>query len=192
MDASVWINILGTGLAGEILKCLGDSTVVVDLAANEVHRHPLEPAAVTEPLARLIEDGLLSRRVLDDAGYATFVSLVGAATPDDLGDGEAATLAFAHHHGHAAVIDERKARRIAAERFPEIEVISTVTLLRSDAVARALGDRLPEAVFSALSTARMRVLKADASWVLDCVGIERARGCRTVARWIRTRRPHEG
>jgi hypothetical protein len=184
LDASVWINILATGFAKEILGSFEDPPIVVDVTANEVRRHPLEPATITQPLEQLIADGLMSRHVLDEAAYATFVSLVGAAPPDDLGDGEAATLSFAQQSERAAAIDERKARRIAAERFPEMEVVSTVSLLRSEAVGRALGDRLPDAVFSALSIARMRVLKIDAAWIVDCVGLERARSCRSVARWM--------
>jgi predicted nucleic acid-binding protein len=101
-----------------------------------------------------------------------------------LGDGEAATIAFAHHNQFAAVLDERKARRVASERFPQTELVSTVGILRLNEVVDAMADDLPDAVYSALSSARMRVLGSDAAWVVECVGIERARACHATRRWL--------
>lgn len=184
LDASAWINILGTGCAEEILGALQGERLVVDLASAEVERHPLR-ATATSPLEPLVRSGLVVRRSLDSTALATFVSLVGAEPPDDLGDGEAATIALAHHSNFTAVLDERKARRVALERFTGLQLMSTVGIFRSDAVTGALRDRLPDAVYSALITARMRVLESDAAWVVDCIGLERARASPSMSRWIR-------
>jgi hypothetical protein len=183
LDASVWINILGTGCPERILRCLGAPAIVVDTAAGEVVRNPLD-ARSTDPLLPLVQSKLIERATLDAEGAALFVSLVGAESPDDLGDGEAATLAYASRTQLSAAIDERKGRRIAGERFPELPLRSTVDLLRSTNVVSALGGDLPDAVHGALVSARMRVVASDAPWVVQCIGLDRARECAALRRWV--------
>lgn len=183
LDASVWINLLGTGFAERILKSVAAPRVVVDLACNEVAHHPLRKSE-SDPLSPLIQSGLITRVSLDDEALGLFMSLVGAEQPDDLGDGEAATLALAQQKGFTAVLDDGKARRVAGQRFAGIALMSTVDLLRTSDVALALGNDMGEALFSALTSARMRVLAPDADWVIQCVGEERARHCPTLRRWL--------
>jgi predicted nucleic acid-binding protein len=192
LDASAWINVLGTGHAERILGALRFERVVVDSASAEVTRHPHRLSATT-PLKPMIDAGLVSIRSLNHEALATFVELVGAEPPNDLGDGEAATISFAHHNQFAAVLDERKARRVAIERFASIHLMSTIELLRVEEIVGELGNELPSAIYAALCTARMRVLASDAEWVLQCIGTTRARDCPSLRRWIRRlERPRRG
>lgn len=186
LDTSVWINILGTGCAERILASLGAPALVVDTAAGEVTRDPLDPRS-SDPLLPLIQAKLIEQVALDAEGAALFVSLVGAESPDDLGDGEAATLAFASRNQLCAAIDERKARRVAGERFPELTLVSTVDLFRTPSVIEALGADLANAVHGALVSARMRVAALDAPWIIESIGLDRARECTALRRWSRHR-----
>jgi hypothetical protein len=102
--------------------------------------------------------------------------LVGAATPDDLGDGESAAIALADHLDAAIALDDGKARRIAQHQFPHIRMLSSVALFSTPDVAAALGLKLADVVFSALMNSRMRVLPEDEAWVLALLG-ERAALC---------------
>ena len=89
----------------------------------------------------------------------SFRALVLGDTADTLDDGEAATIACAIEMGAVAVIDERKAKRICQILYPTLVVGSTVDVLALDRVVQRLGEeRLAEAVYKALSGARMRVL----------------------------------
>lgn len=186
LDASVWINLLATGAVDVILQAIRARVIVVSSASDELIRHPLDRTQKGHPLESLVERALVERHELGDSAGERFVELVSAAPPDDLGDGEAATIAFAHVHGLIAVIDERKARRVAASRFPELGTLTTVALLRRAEVVAALGDGISEAVFSALQVARMRVLAADVEWIVKCVGEERAAQCPSLRRKQRT------
>jgi hypothetical protein len=182
LDASAWINVLGTGADHAILSALDRPKVVVEVTSAELHRHPLQPARGEHPLEPHVASGSVIRSELSGNAWSTFYSLVGADPTDDLDDGEAATLAYAHHFNGVAVIDERKARRVASMRFPELELWSSVDIFRRPEVCDALGAKLGEAVFSALVNARMRVFARDQEWVENIVGKDRARECPSLRR----------
>ena len=58
-----------------------------------------------------------------------------------LGSGEAAVLAYASAHGHVALIDERRARRIAAKM--KVQVIGTGTIVLALKTQRRIKSVLP-------------------------------------------------
>ena len=156
---------------------------------------PAESPAVTEPVRWELQageahghqdiaglDALVRRgacRVVDVGnGIAIQRSLVEGRTKDTLGDGEAATVAYAAAYGKAAMMDDRKARRICKERFPAVPVVATVDLLLHSAVRNALGeDGQADAIVAALQGARMSVPMARVAEVVALIGRERAASC---------------
>src|SRR5207253_3083927 len=114
---------------------------------------------------------------LDDAATQHFEELVIGPAALTLDDGEAATIAYAAVNGGTALLDERKAIRIANERFPTLRLGSTVDLFADPTVEQALGHaNLADALFNALRNGRMRVLPQHLAWV-GMIGPERAALC---------------
>lgn len=169
-DASVIINLLGSGVAERILRVLPGSRIVVENTSREVMRHPLDRTSRADPVVSLIAAGLLEKVSLTTESLATFMGLVGAESPNDLGDGESAAIAVAHHLQLAVALDERKARRIARDRFAGIPLVSSVDIFALPEVASDLGNDLADAVHSALINARMRVLPENEAWVRMLLG----------------------
>jgi hypothetical protein len=170
----------------QIFHALPHRCHVVATTSREVQRHPLDKKATGDPLASLIGEGLLIRTTLPDTAQGRFMEPVQAATPDDLDDGEAASLATGEALGCAVAMDERKGRRIARARFAELVLHSSIDLFRHPAVSAALGTKLGDALYSALIHANMRVLDEDATWVRELVGAERIAHCPSL------RRAHRG
>jgi hypothetical protein len=89
------INILGTGRSNIILQALNRIVMVDEIALREVTIDPftgMSPAAV---LSDLRQSGLIEVISMGNEAYEMFISLTGGDPPDDLDDGEAATLAQA-------------------------------------------------------------------------------------------------
>ena len=185
-DASVAINLNATGCAEAILEALPNRVIIVDvLLDNWIQERSV--AAGSARVRSLISSGLIDVvRLEDDEASSIFESLVVGPAAMTLDDGEAATIAFAAAHRHTAVIDERKATRICAERFPKLTVAGTVDLLAHPAVGGRLGDAaLADAVFRALYYARMRVLAQRHGWVIELIGAARASECASLPQSIR-------
>jgi hypothetical protein len=84
------------------------------------------------------------------------------------------------------MIDERKARNLCADRFPELQVVSTVDLLLHEIVAAALGRQGQiDAVVNALQLARMRVPPDQVNRVVTLIGDQSATSCRSLPRAAR-------
>jgi hypothetical protein len=164
LDTSVLINLLAADCAEEIATALGRDLLVNGYVVKELIRDPRDNS-----------DGLVTMRGLFDKGVVKlveptpgqseeFVRLVGAIPPDDLGDGEAATLACAR--GGFAAIDERKARRIGVRDFPDTTLYTTLDLLAAPAAFRHFGEaRVREMIRRARSIGRMRVPHEWREWV---------------------------
>src|SRR5688572_19578187 len=95
LDASVAINVLGCGEAETVLRAFPGRIIVPDVTSREIFRDPLHPDRHTDPLAPFIQSGLIERISLDGTALNTFMRLVSADAPDDLGDGESASIALA-------------------------------------------------------------------------------------------------
>lgn len=177
-DASTAINLNATGCAAKVLRALPHPVILTDVAQGELLNDFRSGRHDGDLVAELIAAGLMRVENIADLKQPLFEDLVIGHGQNTLDDGEAATVAFAIEHGIIPVLDERKARRICAERFPAQQIASTIDLLCHDSVVNALGTpELGDAVFSALQHARMRVLPPYEDWVVRLIGIERARAC---------------
>jgi len=176
LDASVLINILGSGSPKALLAALRREVVVPVL--REVNRDPVEQRSSDVAIASLIESGLLRMESLDDLAANVFWSLVGAPSPDDLGDGEAAAIAYAVSTGAVSAIDDRKARRVAAANWPNQTLLHSIELfLASDVVQLFPPSDLADLVYGALSNARMRVPVEHRKAIVALIGADRASLC---------------
>lgn len=181
LDASVAINLLGTGDAAAVLRALDRTIIMDEHAIDEVIYDPSTGGCGKQAIEALITAGLLTKTCLNTHAYGRFLELTGAPPPDDLDDGEAATIATAMHAHAVPVIDERKARRIIAARHLSVAVLHTIDLLSSTVIAAAFTrDDLGAVVYGALRNARMRVPDECKAWVLSVVGAERARDCPSI------------
>jgi predicted nucleic acid-binding protein len=188
LDASTAINLNATGYAAAILRALPNRAVITDIALNELREDQRTGRRDGEAIADLVKSSLIAVAPLAEPQERDFESLVVGRGIDTLDDGEAATIAYAAEAGAIAVIDERKANRICAARYPQVHVGCTIDLLAHAAVEGALGAAgLADAVFDALQQARMRVLPQHLDWVVTLIGQDRAQVCPSLPRIVRVK-----
>ena len=185
VDASVVISLNATRYSGEILEAVPNSVVVVEEVGFELEQGHLRKGYGGRPSALD-----LARHVgvvrLGEVGKQHFGDLVLGHAEETLDDGEAATIGYALEHFGTVLIDERKANRICAERFPELARGCTVDLLGHRDVQRMLGrDKTSDAVFNALHYGRMQVPTQYVEWVVGMIGGERAARCRSLPKAAR-------
>ena len=188
-DASVIINLNGTASAAAIIDAFPNPFFVTanvrrELSMGESHGH-----RCGEKLEALISQGLLELAELRPSDDLVYRSLVEGGFEGTLDDGEAATIAYAVGHDGLALIDERKARRICAARFPSLLFASTVETLLHPLVAERLGESgQSEAIFLALRDARMQVPRQGLQEVIERIGANRAVECPSLPRSFRDTR----
>jgi predicted nucleic acid-binding protein len=186
IDTSIVINLNATGCAEEILRALPQRVMVLDVVADELDGGRPKGRRDAEKLGELIKAKLVTMAMLGEHGLSHFERLVVGAGSETLDDGEAATIAYALEVGGRAMVDERKATRICASRFPKLSLGCTVDLVAHQAVQSALGaPRLADAVHTAMRDARMRVLPHHMDWVVALIGDTRASECRCLPDAIR-------
>ncbi len=183
LDASVLINLLGSGLVEQLLTALPGPVLMADWTFREVLRDPsgrIPPAGIRQGLA---DTGLVEVRALDGTQIQLYLELASAPDPDRLDDGEAATVALAVGCGAAPVLDEVKARRVYRSRFPGGLLESTAGLFRrlNEGERLSPGD-LRSALYQALRQARMHVVREEREWVIRTLGLELARQCHSLGR----------
>ena len=189
LDTSVVINLNATGCADAVLRALPNRCVVVEQVSLELQVGRRTGHQDADALAALVDQNLVEHAQLRDTGMSHFASLVTGSANGTVDDGEAATIAGALERSAGALIDDHKAIRICAERFPNLTVGCTVDVLAHRHVQAALGRHLADAVFQALDRGRMRVPNLYGSWVLDLIGKERALRCRSLSRRFRVSSP---
>lgn len=178
LDASVVINILACGDAARLLKALDQKAVVPRQVVVEIAREPVRHLDDANSFPKLLQSGLLQLHELEDMHYLSFLDLVGAAAPNSLGDGEAATIAAAEQLQCMAIIDERKATRIARSRRAPHLTACTLDLYACTHLASTYSrDDLAVLVFNSMQHARMRIPADRRTWVVDLIGEERAKQC---------------
>jgi len=139
-------------------------------------------------VAALVKSGLAELASLSNGGEGNFLALVSGSGASTLDDGEASTIAWAVDHGGIPVIDERKGLAICQERFPTTRVVTTMDLLAHENVRAALGHTgLSDAIFNALTLARMRVQDCYLDWVVEQIGQSRASQCSSLPTSVRGR-----
>lgn len=187
-DTSAVINLNATGCGAAILQALPNRLLVVNTVSTELLDGQRPGRCDAALLDEVVAAGLASLVQLGDRAYQHFGALVAGPAMDTLDDGEAATIAYAAEHGALAIVDERKATRICAERLPDLRTGCTVDMLCHPDVGAALGrSNLSDAVFHALRDGRMRVFPRHAEWVVGVIGNERAALCTSLPRSIRAR-----
>ncbi len=185
-DTSALINLNATGHAEAILRACPNKVIAVDTVIAELELGRQTGRSDADGVAALVGAGLLTVVALDQTGLDQFEHLVLGPAVDTLNDGEAATLAYARQAGVVAIIDERKATRIARQKLTSVNLITTVDLLAHAAVEQVLGrPRLAEAVHRALTQARMRVFEHNVAWTIDLIGEDRAATCISLPRGAR-------
>ncbi|NBC32969.1 MAG: hypothetical protein GVY13_09875 [Alphaproteobacteria bacterium] len=182
IDASVLLNLLGTGRPAGVLAALNRRVLVESgTLRGEVKTDPVTRNSAKAVVAELFSQSALEEVCLSDQAMPTFMRLTGGPPPDDLEDGEAATIAHALDIGGVAVLDERKAIRIVRERWPDLPQLTTLDLLASPDIHAVFGSTVQaELVHTALMTARMRVSDPFFDWVVDLIGVEQARLCPSI------------
>ena len=178
LDASVLINVLGTGSPEAILRAMNRTVLVDEIALREVTIDPFTGKSPTDLLDRLQANRIIEVTRMDGDAYNLFIGLTGAEPPDDLDDGEAATIAQAVHMGYVAVIDERKATRITGVGFPEVALLNSLDLLTAPELLQQRGQNgVADIVYLALRNARMRVPASLRAGIAELLGGDRAREC---------------
>jgi predicted nucleic acid-binding protein len=187
LDTSTAINLNATGCAALILGALPFEIVLTDVVYGELREDRRDARRDSELIADLVSSGVCKIANIDEADELLFGELVVGPGADTLDDGEASTIAHAVNQNAVAVLDERKARRICAERYSTLRIASTVDLLCFGSVANVLGrSPLADAVFASLMSARMRVLPSHLDWVVELIGPERARVCLSLPTHVRS------
>jgi predicted nucleic acid-binding protein len=177
-DTSVVINLNASARAAEILNALPYRVIVTDIVAAELREDRRSGRNDSELLEELTRAKHIRVASLGESGFGVFGDLVVGPAGDTLDDGEAATIAYAVEHAVDPVVDERKALRICAQRFPSLRPKTSVDLFAEASVVTALGrDMLSDAIFRALQEARMRVAFQHVHWVIDLIGPDRASRC---------------
>ncbi len=168
LDASVLINLMGTGHADQFLISLGAECFIEELALAEVTRHPITSREVAPEIESLIAEKLITRVAMGDRAFQLFKELTSKSSSDSLDDGESATLAYAYDHSLIACIDEKKATRIAKAQFPGLAIISTVELFR-ELAKRTNSDPtlLGTMLANSCTYARMRIPNQHKLWVMS-------------------------
>jgi len=185
-DTSVVINLIATGCAPAIVRALPSRLVVVDVVPAELDTGRRHGRHNFDCLNELVDVGLVEIVSLGDVATQYFTELVIGPAAATLDDGEAATIAYAVEKAGTALIDERKATRICADRFPVLRIGCTVDILVHPEVQFHLGiERLAEAVFSALQNGRMRVFPRHLERIVGLIGYERAARCQSLPRSVR-------
>ena len=187
-DASAVISITASARADLICSAIPNRLVVSDVVVSELDSGKSKGHANSVRLHELVNSNLVEVATMGDEAESHFERLVVGSAEHTLDDGEAATIACALEIGGIPLLDERKARRICKQRYPELSYGSTEDIFAHPEVENALGTAdLALAVLTALKEARMRVLPDYGDWVIDLIGPENAAECISLPRAVRTK-----
>ncbi|WDF72306.1 hypothetical protein [Novosphingobium sp. KACC 22771] len=178
LDASVAINLNATGLAARILDAIPNPIVIVDVVMHELNAGRTRGRTDADMIASLVESQRVQLVSLSAECEGNFLAMVSGTGASTLDDGEAATISWAVAHAGIPVIDEKKGLAICRDRFPNLQVCTTTDLLAHEYVLASLGhSNLSDAIYNALTLARMRVREPHIPWVISTVGEDRIANC---------------
>ena len=174
-DASVLINLVASGAAGDILSGCGmeskvcpdvirEVKILRDRETGEEHAIDLEPFFAGGLLERIEPETDLEFELLID-----YAALLGA------GDGEAMCFALAESRGHPIAIDDERATRRAKKRYSNFETLGTLEILILWQGRSGIADeRMGQLLQSIFRFARFRPDASDPryAWLLQCWGGE--------------------
>ncbi|MDE2805347.1 MAG: hypothetical protein OXN18_09415 [Gemmatimonadota bacterium] len=187
------INLNATDDAAAIIGAFPNPFLVTDNVRRELALGKSRGHLCGERLETLIAQGVVAPTELGPADQTVYRSLVEGPLEGTLDDGEAATIAYSVGNDSIALIDERKAKRICAARFPDVLVMSTVEMLLHETVAERLGESgQREAILGALRDARMHVPQHVLQEVIARLGEHRVAECPSLPRSFRIARESVG
>lgn len=186
LDASVAINLNATGNCIRILDAIPNPVVILDIVSRELEAGRVKGRSDADVVAALVASGRVEIASLCAECEGNFLAMVCGSGSATLDDGEAATIAWAVAHGGTPIIDEKKGLAICQDRFPSVQAGTTTDIFAHDRVLAELGqDDLSDAIFNALTSARMRVQDRHIPWVIDLIGRERALQCQSLPLSVR-------
>ena len=186
-DASVIINLNATRYSEDILDALPNRVVALEEVSLELERGRDQGQNDVHALSALVKADRIGIVRFGKIGERYFNQLVSGGATQTLDDGEAATIAYAVEHSATPIIDERKANKICANRFPNLRIGCTVDLLSHKEVQASLGNQnLAVAVYNALHFGRMSVMSHFTAWTVDLIGSERAAVCYSLPKLARS------
>jgi predicted nucleic acid-binding protein len=163
LDASVVINLLGTGAAADLLSGLGAPSLIEERTLREVLRHPLADIDLASALQDLQGLGLLQVLRMADVEYETYLGMVTGPPGTRLGIGESAAIAIAAR-GACLVLDDRKARRRTGSLPMAPPLATSLGVMLSSASRQGWSaSRIRELIESARLHSRMSVIKEEVS-----------------------------
>ncbi len=154
IDACCLLNLLATGEEGDLVRALELRLVVPEPARQEVFYLEGPPDEDGNPthypasLDQLESAGLLQTWAIDDQSRDAFV-----AAASHLKDPDAACAAIAATHRLPLATDDRKIRKVTAELFPDVLLVSTLEIVHRAASSLDLG---PDRVTALLEKLRTR------------------------------------
>jgi len=176
-DTSVLINLEASGHAGAIIRATSGVLLTTKNAIEELLEGERRGYSTASELRTLQKEGVFKVVELCDAAEEIYRTLIEGPAARTLGDGEAATIAYAVQNDAVALIDERKAKRICSERFSGTQVTTTADIMLHPNVVQALGSSHVEAVHAALKYARMHVPFERVGDVVQLLGNDRSIEC---------------
>jgi predicted nucleic acid-binding protein len=182
-DASVIINLNASGYVRQIIGGIPGRWIVPANASVELEVGARFGHDDGKQLDILVAEGVANRIEMGKTVQDIYESLLDGSRGQTLDDGEAATIAVAIEHSAIALLDEKKARRMCQEQFPDLQVRCTAELLLNAAhleqAARV------EAIVNALQKGRMRVPVEFAGAIVSFIGPEQAANCLSLPRIAR-------
>ena len=189
-DTSVVISLNASRYFEDILDALPNRIVTLEEISLELEKGRSQGRIDADALLALVSTHRIEIVRLGTTGEQFFNDLVSGPATQTLGDGEASTIAYALEHGATALIDERKASKICANRFPKLAIGATVDILAHNNIQVALGyENFADAVFNALYYGRMRVVGHHAIWAINVIGPDRAAKCSSLPKSVRVGLP---
>ena len=186
IDTSVGINLTATGIGAQLLHALRRPAFVVQAVIDELKTGAQRGQMVIAAIEQWQRDGLLTIAELSEPSLENFEQLISGPAAETLDDGEAATIAHTLHVSGIAVVDDGKANRIAAQRFPQMRRAATIELLLHDHLLASIGKpAVADAVYAALRGARMRIPDHHTAAVVELLGPERTTLCNSLRKSVR-------
>lgn len=185
LDTSAAINLNATGYLERIVEALPSPVAVTEILMIELKRGLDAGYSDFDSINGLLRQGQIDVIGLCALSEPHFESLVIGPATETLDDGEAATIAQAIALNAIPVIDERKANRLCATRYPDLGLASSLDILLQPSVTQALGlDGLRQGTVRALQVAKMQIPRCFEEWIVGFIGFETASGCSSLPRHL--------
>ena len=185
LDASVVINLLGTGAMMNVVVALARELHIERRAYDEIKFDPSTRRNADLTLAPLKEHRHLLVSDLSAELIPDFVQLATAGVSNGLDPGEAASIVLAHQVTATVVLDEERAQCAARRHFPTVNILTSLDLLAAPELFSAIGQQgVSDLIYASCMHARMNVASEHAPWVVRTIGT-RAQHCLSIKKRFR-------